>query len=135
MGDARIRYTGGNGSTDRGLDFVAEPPSPLPTIEVVQPSANLTWSGRITSPDLLANAPDLSNEDAYLITKAGPGTLTLAGAQGNEIGGFSVEQGALVLAKASTAGGGDPNPPLALSGTIGAIIRGGALVRIDGTNG
>jgi fibronectin-binding autotransporter adhesin len=85
-----LRYLGVTDTTDRGFTLVNGGASR--TIEVTDGAANLTFTGLVTSPD-----------DAGL-TKAGPGTLTLANDANNYTGTTTVSGG--ILSVDTLANGG-----------------------------
>jgi len=82
-----LRYTGGGATTDRGATLNDAGGA----IDVATPGVTLTLSGALTGSGGL--------------TKAGPGTLSLAGAN-NYAGGTLVNQGALRLNASGVAGTG-----------------------------
>jgi autotransporter-associated beta strand protein len=129
IGSGTLRYTGGSTSTNRGLTLGGVSGG---AIEVAQPTTNLTWAGEIWDADAGGATLDDEGETHEGFAKTGPGTLTLAGTVNNYRTGFDIKQGTLLLNKTNNA---TPNFVWALAGDMGAFVRSGALLRIDGTNG
>jgi fibronectin-binding autotransporter adhesin len=113
-----LSYIGGTATTDRGFTLVNGGAS---RIFEVTGTANLTFTGLVTSPD-----------DAGL-TKTGGGTLTLANAANDYIGVTRVENG---LLGASTLADGGQVSSIGKSGSDSAnlvLLNGGTLQYTGGT--
>lgn len=115
-----LQYTGGTATTDRGFTLVNGGASR--TIEVGNGAANLTFAGLVTSPD-----------DAGL-TKAGPGTLTLANGANDYVGVTTVSGGTLA-ATTLTDGGQASSIGAASSDPASIVLQGGTLAYTGGTTG
>lgn len=115
-----LQYTGGTATTDRGFTLVNGGASR--TVEVSNGAANLTFTGLVTSPD-----------DAGL-TKAGPGTLTLANGANDYVGVTTVSGGTLA-ATTLTDGGEASSIGAASSDPANIVLAGGTLAYTGGTTG
>jgi fibronectin-binding autotransporter adhesin len=112
-----LRYTGVTGTTDRGFTLVNGGPSR--TIQVDSSSANLTFTGQVTSPD-----------DAGF-TKAGAGTLTLANATNDYVGVTTVAGGTLSVNTLAN-GRADSGIGAASSDAANLVMRDGGQLQYTG---
>ncbi|WP_181172814.1 autotransporter-associated beta strand repeat-containing protein [Mesorhizobium sp. B2-1-5] len=118
-----LSYTGNSTSSDRGFTLATNGAVTAGTIDVTQATANLQFSGVVTSPD---NAG---------LTKIGAGTLTLSNASSNYTGVTTVSQGTLAV---STLADGGVNSSIGASSNASSNLvlqGGGELEYIGGTAG
>lgn len=118
---ATLEYTGGNGSTDRGLTLARSGAITASTISVTNAAANLTVSGEVVSPD------------GASFIKDGAGTLTLSNA-GNSYTGVTTVSGG-TLAVTMLANGDSPSSIGAAGNASSNLVlrNGGKLSYIGGT--
>jgi fibronectin-binding autotransporter adhesin len=109
-----LRYTGATTTSDRGFTIAKSGAILGSGIQVTDPSANLTFSGLVTSPD-----------DANF-TKSGPGTLTLANPSNDYVGTTTVTGGLLSV---NTLPNGGVVSPIGQSSSDPAnlVLNGGGL--------
>ncbi|MBZ9709428.1 autotransporter-associated beta strand repeat-containing protein [Mesorhizobium sp. ESP7-2] len=116
---ARLRYTGGTASTDRGLTLMRSGAVTGSIVDVSQAATELTVGGEIVSPDGAG------------LTKEGAGTLILTNANSSYAGVTTVSAGTLVV---TSLGDGGANSTIGASGSESAnlVIANGATFRYDG---
>lgn len=113
-----LRYTGANGSTDRGFTLVNGGPSR--TIDIVNGAANVVFSGLVTSPD----------DSGF--TKTGSGTLTLANGANDYVGVTTVNGGVLAVTTL-TDGGLVSSIGMSSSDAANLVLAGGTLNYLGAT--
>lgn len=112
-----LRYGGATSTTDRGFTLVNGGPSR--TIQIDSGSANLTFTGQVTSAD-----------DAGL-SKTGAGTLTLANAANDYIGVTTVAGGTLSIGTLAD-GGTTSGIGAATSGSANLVLRDDGRLQYSG---